>query len=254
MRIVSYNILDGGQGRADPLAEILQAQRADVIALQEADQHQVVEHIARRLKMDYVHAPGGHHAAALLSAWPLVESINHGHVRRRPRNSFLEAWVQTDTFGQLPIAVVHLHPHATEADEVAREHELADVLAVLDRHRQAGRAHLLLGDFNANSPLQHIDPLRCKPRTREHWQANGGRLPRRVIQQLLHAGYVDTFHAVCGAAAADTGTFSTQFPGQRVDYIFSWGLQPSRLRSAWIERDRLAKYASDHYPIGLELA
>jgi len=33
MRVVSYNILTGGEGRADPLAEVLLAQRADVIAL-----------------------------------------------------------------------------------------------------------------------------------------------------------------------------------------------------------------------------
>ena len=33
MRIVSYNILDGGEGRADPLAEVIEAQRPEVVAL-----------------------------------------------------------------------------------------------------------------------------------------------------------------------------------------------------------------------------
>ena len=33
MRLVSYNILDGGEGRADPLAEVIEAQRPDVIGL-----------------------------------------------------------------------------------------------------------------------------------------------------------------------------------------------------------------------------
>ena len=46
MRLVSYNILDGGEGRADPLAEVLLAQRADVVVLLEADQISVVERIA----------------------------------------------------------------------------------------------------------------------------------------------------------------------------------------------------------------
>ena len=31
MRVVSYNILDGGEGRADPLAEVLIARRPDVV-------------------------------------------------------------------------------------------------------------------------------------------------------------------------------------------------------------------------------
>lgn len=57
MRIVSYNILDGGEGRADPLAEVIQAQRPDVVALVEADVPATVERIARRLSMDFVVVP-----------------------------------------------------------------------------------------------------------------------------------------------------------------------------------------------------
>jgi endonuclease/exonuclease/phosphatase family metal-dependent hydrolase len=34
-----------------------------------------------------------------------------------------------------------------------------------------------------------------------------------------------------------------------VDYIFSFDLLA---RGAWVEQDRLATYASDHYPIGAE--
>ena len=33
MRLVSYNILDGGTGRADKLADVIAAQRADLVAL-----------------------------------------------------------------------------------------------------------------------------------------------------------------------------------------------------------------------------
>ena len=66
--------------------------------------------------------------------------------------------------------------------------------------------------------------------------------------------FVDSLHAVARNVAETTGTFSTQFPGQRVDYIFTHGIELSRLRTVWIEQDRLATYASDHYPIGLEIA
>jgi len=30
--------------------------------------------------------------------------------------------------------------------------------------------------FNANSPIQHIDPAKCKPRTQREWSENGGGL------------------------------------------------------------------------------
>jgi endonuclease/exonuclease/phosphatase family metal-dependent hydrolase len=254
MRIFSYNILDGGEGRADPLAEVIEAQRADVVALVEATDLTVIERIARRLKMDYVHAPGRTQASALLTRFTIRDSANHALLREGLSKSLLEATVVDDQGNEWPIGVVHLHHHATEADEATREQELAVVLDVFARHRSSSRPHILCGDLNADSPVQKIERDACKPSTRERWDANGGFVPRRVVQKLLDAGYVDTLHAVRGDAATTSGTFTTQFPGQRVDYIFTHGVDRARLRGAWIETDRLAKYASDHFPVGLEIA
>jgi endonuclease/exonuclease/phosphatase family metal-dependent hydrolase len=111
-----------------------------------------------------------------------------------------------------------------------------------------------MGDFNANSPFQQIEIEKCKPSTREEWRQNGGSIPRHAIQKVLTAGYLDSYYTLKPEQAKTTGTFSTQFPGQRVDYIFTYAIPPFRLKDAWIEQDRLAKYASDHFPIGLEIA
>ena len=70
---------------------------------------------------------------------------------------------------------------------------------------------------------------------------------------MLDAGYSDTLAEFAPQSAAITGTFSTQFPGQRVDYIFTHGFGVGQIQSAWIEQDRLAKYCSDHFPIGVEI-
>ncbi len=253
MRIVIYNILDGGEGRADPLAEVLIAQRADVVALVEADDLIVLERIAARLKMDYIHAPGPSHASALLSRWPIRETINHALLRKGISRSLLEATVEDPAGGDWTIGVIHLHPNVLESDEDVREQEIGELLDVFKPHREAKRRHLLTGDFNANSPVQRIDPDLCMPRTREEWKANGGKIPRRAIQKITDAGYVDSLLASDTNAAANVGTFTTQFPGQRVDYIFSFGGAAHSIKSAWIERDRLAKYASDHFPIGAEV-
>lgn len=254
MRIVSYNILDGGEGRADPIAEVVEAQRPDVVALVEADDLAVVERIAKRLKMDFVLAPGNTHASVLMSRWAIRESINHAPLRSELENSLLQATVATPQFGDVSFGVVHLHAHGREEDEAQRERELAVVLDVFRADRDGKRPHVICGDLNANAPSQQIDPARTKERTRKDWDANGGMLPRRVVQRMLDAGYVDSLHAVDRDVAETTGTFSTQYPGQRVDYIFSHGIALTRLRRAWIERDRLATYASDHYPVGLEIS
>jgi len=253
MRLVSYNILDGGEGRADPLAEVIEAQRPDVVALVEAEDLTVVERIARRLNMDFVHAPGNSKASALLTRWTIRESINYAPLHPQIEKSLLAATVVTPELGPMQIGVVHLHAHGREEDEATRERELRVVLDAFRADRDARRPHLVCGDFNANAPYQKIDPAKCKERTRKDWDANGGKLPRRVVQGMLDAGYVDSLHAVDRVAGETAGTFTTQFPGQRVDYIFTHGIDLPRLRRAWVEQDRLATYASDHYPVGLEL-
>ena len=106
----------------------------------------------------------------------------------------------------------------------------------------------------AEDRIQKIDPQTVKESTRQAWNENGGLIPRRAIASLLAQGYIDTLRAVRGDEALAMGTFSTQHPGQRVDHIFTHGVERSRLRQAWIEYDRLAKYASDHFPVGLEIA
>lgn len=255
MRLASYNILDGGEGRADPLAEVLLAQRPDIVAIVEADNVATLERIATRLCMDYIHAPGGKSAAALLSRWPIARTINHALLRGGLEKSLLEADVTEPDSGRTwTIGVVHLHPKATEEDERQREKEIAVVLEVFASHRAAKRPHLLAGDFNANAPYQKIDPAQCKPATRDAWEKNGGKLPRRVVQKILDAGYIDSLRSFDLAASETGGSFSTQYPGQRVDYIWTFGIDPKGIRNAWIEQDRLAKYASDHFPIGVEVS
>jgi endonuclease/exonuclease/phosphatase family metal-dependent hydrolase len=254
MRIACYNILTGGEGRADPLIEVLIAQRADVIGLVEAEDPTVLERMARRLKMDYVQAMGNQSgASALLSRFPIRDSVNHAASEPELSKSLLRASV-VDPAGRVwQFGVVHLHARAGEADERRREAELGIVLKTFEPLRRQGAPHVLLGDFNANSPVQQIDLARCKPSTREQAAANGGEIPRRVIQRMLNEGYADTYYSVNPQEARTRGTFTTQFPGQRVDYVFTHSIAAERIKAAWIEYDRLATYASDHYPIGVEI-
>ena len=255
MRIVNYNILDGGEGRVDSLARVIEAQRPDVVGLVEADSRAVVEDLAARLEMDFVHAPGNAHASALLTRWPVRESINHAPLHPNAlEKSLLEATVVEPESGrEWTVGVVHLHARGTEEDERVRERELDVLLAAFAAHRAAGRPHLICGDFNANAPYQRIAPDQCKPRTRREWEENGGGLPRRVVQRMLEAGYLDSLHAVDPCGGETRGSFTTEFPGQRVDYVFTFGFERRRLKSAWVHHDPPAREASDHYPVGVEI-
>jgi len=164
----------------------------------------------------------------------------------------LEATVATGGAEWL-LAAVHLHARARLDDEAKRQREIAAILQIFADRRAASRPHLLVGDFNANSPIQRVDPAKCKPRTRQDIEANGGILPRAAIQMLLSAGYVDTLPAVVGSEAQTIGSFTTEHPGQRVDYVFAYGIAPDRLRDACVVRDGMAHQASDHFPVMAEI-
>jgi endonuclease/exonuclease/phosphatase family metal-dependent hydrolase len=249
VRLLSYNILDGGIGREDMWTAVIEAQRPDVVALVEADDPGVVEHLAGRLGMDFIHAPGRSHASALLSRTPITSTVNHALLREGLEKSLLEATVRQPDGIELTIGVAHLHAGAYEADEAVREQEIAVVLGLFAHHRAAKTPHLLCGDFNANAPYQRIDPEKCKPKTRAAWEANAGQLPRRVVQRILDAGYIDTLHAFDAEAGQTHTTFTTEYPGQRVDYIFAFGVGGRRIGHASVVTDNGAKEASDHFPV-----
>jgi endonuclease/exonuclease/phosphatase family metal-dependent hydrolase len=249
MRLLSYNILDGGTGREDALARVVESQHPDVVALVEAEDERVVERFASRWKMDFVHAPGTSHASALLTRFPITSTINHALICVGLEKSLLEATVRDDHGCEITLGVVHLHARAYEADEAIREKEIAVVLDIFALHRSEKATHLLCGDFNANSPVQWIDPEKCKPKTREAWKANGGQIPRRVVQRILDAGYLDTLYAFDKNAGERQGTFTTEFPGQRVDYIFSFEIDVNRIQSVKIVTEPPAREASDHFPV-----
>src|SRR5438094_5383527 len=117
MRIISYNILDGGEGRADPLGEVIEAQRADVVALVEATDLSVVERIANRLKFDFVQALGRKQGSALMTRYTIRESINHALLRDGLSKSLLEATIIDDRGSEWVFGVVHLHHHAAAQHE-----------------------------------------------------------------------------------------------------------------------------------------
>jgi endonuclease/exonuclease/phosphatase family metal-dependent hydrolase len=251
MRLLSYNILDGGEGRADPLAEIIEAQQADVVALIEADVPTLVERIAKRLSMDFVTGEGKGHSVTLLSRYPIAQSINHSALHPALSRCCMEATVVDPSGTEWPIGLIHLPAGATDPEESVRLRHIQTVLGIFEKYRKTGTTHLLCGDFNSYAPYHTINPANCRKKTQAAWAANGNNLPRRVVQAIMDAGYVDTFKHDAGAELI--GTLDTHHPGQKVDYIFGFNLPGERVKAAWVEQDRLAKYASDHYPVGVEI-
>jgi exonuclease III len=128
------------------------------------------------------------------------------------------------------------HEPPVPAEEIAI---IVDLLAPL-----AEQPLVLVGDFNALHPS---DPVGGPPAgIVKRGEAVTG-APRRAIQQLLDAGYVDCFRTL---HAQDPGyTYPSDYPWLRLDYVFASPLLASQLSVCDLVVGPKARGASDHLPI-----
>ena len=154
-RILSYNILVGGQPRINQITSMIQSADPDVVGLVEATNPRVVEKIAKQLDMQYrISAPGQHSTdwqAAVLSRYPIVRTKVHVRpgILTKP---LLEVCVEEPDGNQFTVFVTHLTASFNNgrAGDSIRRHEIREILRIMAPLQ--GTPHLLMGDFNALAP------------------------------------------------------------------------------------------------------
>jgi endonuclease/exonuclease/phosphatase family metal-dependent hydrolase len=153
-RILSYNILVGGNERIDQIEQMIRTVDPDVVGLVEANNPQIVQELASRLGMEYRTnaSPDGswRTSIALLSRLPIVQSVVHASpgLLARP---LLEVTLEEAHGEQLTAFVTHLiasFSHGRGNDK-ARRKEVREVLHIL---RANHGPHVLMGDFNSLAP------------------------------------------------------------------------------------------------------
>lgn len=154
-RILSYNILVGGQPRINQIASMIQSVDPDVVGLVEATNPRVVETLAKRLHMQYRMSAYGQHStdwqAAVLSRLPIIRTQTHVHpgILTKP---LLEVCVEQADSSQLTVFIAHLtasFSHGRAGDSIRRD-EVREILRIMAPLQ--GTPHLLMGDFNALAP------------------------------------------------------------------------------------------------------
>jgi endonuclease/exonuclease/phosphatase family metal-dependent hydrolase len=258
MKIMTYNILEGGTGRVDPLAEVIRLAGADAVVLQETlgaprdpEGEKAFHKLADRLDMDRFLAinPRTGEGVGILSRLPLREVVNHAALDKRFSRGCMHAIVAGK---QEDLVIIGLQLPAGELleEEQKRLSELEAVFDVAKLFR--GREHVIAGDFNASHPSQKIELAKARTRTREKVMSQGGVFPREVVRQMLEHGYADA-HALHHAPADFDVSFTTAHPAMRVDYVFvTAGLMPF-VKGCDIFKPEMGRFASDHYPVVCEL-
>jgi endonuclease/exonuclease/phosphatase family metal-dependent hydrolase len=160
-RILSYNILVGGNRRVDQLTKIISSAQPDIVGLVEANNPRIVEEIAQRLGMQY-RMSGSYTQAykwqnALLSRLPILETHLHNHsdILTKP---ILEACIEEEDGRKLTVFIAHLTAAFNQpgGGDGQRRPEVQAILRIMASKR--GTSHLLMGDFNAIAPG---DPLKA---------------------------------------------------------------------------------------------
>ena len=154
-RVLSYNILVGGQPRINQITAMIQAANPDIAGLVEATNPRVVETLAKRLGMQYrISAPGQNSTdwqVAVLSRLPII----HTEVHVRPgvlTKPLLEVCIEEADGSQLTVLITHLTASFTKgrAGDSIRRDEVREIMRIMAPLQ--GTPHLLMGDFNSLAP------------------------------------------------------------------------------------------------------
>lgn len=239
VRLLTYNIRRGGVGREAAIAAVIAACAPHLVVLQEATVPDAVDRIAQACRMTSWASRRGN-SLGFMSRVPLA-----GHEWLQPRGSrhaFLEialAGAECRVFG------VHLSAVHSAWTERRRVRELRALLAAIRQHQHG--LHLLAGDFNTLAPGELLDVAQLPLRLRPFVWLSGGAIRWRTIQEVLNAGYVDTFRAL---HPTDPGlTFPTWNPHVRLDYVFVPAAHAPRVTACEVVRADPVRKASDHFPL-----
>lgn len=254
MRLLTYNIREGGVGRAEPIAEVIKAANPDVVALQEATHPAVVEQIAKLAGFKYCGSQRAN-STGFLSNIPVVN-----YAWRHPprtRHALLEVSF-ADGFPRL--FVLHLRAWFSKWSERQRVRELRGLLDGIQqqllKEERAFAFHVLCGDFNALAPDERFDSSPMPRWIRGMIWLSGRDIARSTIAMMRSEGYVDAWRTLYKDHVNDPGyTFPVWSPHVRLDYVFTPAEYASRLTSSEIRREPdEVKRASDHFPLLVEIS
>jgi exodeoxyribonuclease-3 len=254
VRFLTWNIREGGVGRAELLADVIRDADADFVALQEARDPAVVERVAALAGFPFF-GSRRMHSTGFLSRVPVLDfAWRHP---RRTRHALLEVALAD---GLPRLFVLHLRAWFSRWSEQRRARELRGLLDGIRTQlfdEQEGFAfHVLAGDFNALAPGERFDPSPMPAWIRGMVWLSGRDIARSTIEMMGADGYVDAWRATHPDAVREPGyTFPVWNPHVRLDYVFTPAAYASRVTACEVcTSPAEARSASDHYPLLVELA
>lgn len=242
-RLLTYNILKGGTGRAQLIANVINACAPDLVLLQEATDPATLERIAQLTHMGEWRTYQ-RQSLGFLSRTPVLHS--EWLSPRGSRHAFLEVVPQGD---RVRVFGVHLSAVLAAWTERRRVEELRALLRAVNASKEG--FHVLTGDFNTVAPGEEFKTGKLPIRLRPLMWVTGNRVRWRTIQTVLDAGYTDAFRS---QHPSEPGmTLPTVAPLLRLDYVFVPSDESHRIVECDVVKAPEAVGASDHFPVVADL-
>lgn len=248
LRVLSYNILYGGEDRLSHIANVIEAQQPDVVALLEANSRANAEALAAQLGMQLTFGEANNEFhIAWLSRLPLLKTENYRlPIFSKTLLKIEVAWRDTT----LALFATHLQAGRELENDLYRVREMQAILTILQQHSH--QPHLLAGDLNALHPQDQYNfaLYLATAAEGEEKQMSPDQISRQVITLPLEAGYTDCYRALHPKLSGYTYALPT--PALRLDYIFASPMLAPHLQACDIVTSAEAIVASDHLPLWAE--
>jgi exodeoxyribonuclease-3 len=253
MRFMTWNIKTGGGSRLPAITAVIDREKPDLLALQELRDFE--RHDERRMR-DLADAVGMvPHLSRSLFGMPVAVLVrppltiaDSAVVTWRLHHAAAIVRVPTSA-GLLTVVSAHLNPFAPY-----RRMREARWLA----HRYATAPALIAGDLNGLAPGEdHTATLEPQPGflRRRHVSADGT-VDTRAVGAFLDAGFVDLWRVAGSGSDLTVPTTKgggREFSRMRLDYVLGSPSLSPLAHDMRVLRGDETEYASDHYPVRLDL-
>lgn len=250
LRVMTYNILNGGENRESYISDVIQTAQPDVVIFQEVYSEEFLKRLTASLGMTYFIGEGNkHRKVALLSKLPIRDFQSSYPVFPIWRN-VIDADIEYEPAKTIKVIGVHPIANLGIMFEIWRWRE---AIYITNHARNYQNTFCLIaGDFNAIAPGETV-----RINTMPSWlkwtiYLQGNRVYHFSIAKLLSAGFTDCFRVL----NSDAGfTLPPPSPNSRLDYIFANAKLRPYLKKCWVVREPgSVNLASDHYPVMAEFS
>src|SRR5215211_1191265 len=247
---MTYNILDGGQGRENDILEVIQTANPDIVILQEVTDEDVFQSIAHHLKMKYFIGEGNRERRVALLSQLHIENFRSHHPIFPIWHNFIEATIKVSTGDVFRLIGVHLVANPWISFELWRLLEIRYIVKYLQQY--SNEPCLMAGDFNTVAPGDRIITSRWPMRLKFILWSQGNRVYRFALRFLISSEFIDCFRLK--NPDGDGFTLPPPVPNTRLDYVFVNRPMEKHIKSCWVVHEpNNVTEASDHYPVMVEL-